>query len=1335
MMQFVHETRTNRDLFSNQYLDEHLPETDHWQSIDPATLRETYDAIDELWERERDESQLETAFVRPVFRLLGIPFGIDENTERGRRPIYGFFRSDEAARNACDIHENSVAIAQTGRWDHDPDTRRDSEDPSYWIHKSLQETQTAWAVLTNGRYWRLYHNSKKHKIDTYYEIDLPAVLESDDIETFKYFYLFFRHEAFLSDADGDCFLDDVYRESDVFVQELKENLQENVHEAIRTLAEGFLACPENELAGDDLERIYDSSIVYLYRLMCVLYAESEDRSELPVYLNSIRQEYEQSDQHGQSDLWDRINELFQLIDGECVSCESQNRDLSVPSYNGGLFRTDPDDSQEARFLTTHRVDDAFLARVIELLTRSQTGSVEKTAIDYSSLDVSYLGRVYENLLEHELNIADEPLDNGGDDTVIEPGDVYLTTDSDERKATGSYYTPEYVIEYIVENTLEPLIDDIREDVASDSDTGENSFVEEFAQRVFELNVLDPAMGCGSFLLRVVDYLAYQIIDVRETHGTRREIETVDHAYDLCWARRQVTQHCIYGVDRDPFAVELANVSLWLRTLDSEQPPILLDHHLKTGNSLVGSDIPENEKLEPDSDDHTVQETKDNAREQSEFRQRLEARANVYTADRFGLDAIPADAYERMATAVETVGENPENNGWKEIQGAQWFQDAQRRAAEDDYFHWELEFPDVFRDGTGFDAVIGNPPYVRIQNIKKTDPATAAYLENTYETTHRNYDLSVPFTEKGYELLREGGVFGYIETKKWIQGEYGEKLREYLVEHRAVHELVDFGDQQIFHGASTYTVLLFLRKCTTDAFQYAHINDLNHTTDQLRRVQRADQFVYDDMRTYRGSIGTLGTSPWVFTLPEEREILDNIDRHPPLGSIADTIFVGLQTSADPIYIVEVIEENSDEIHVYSNEIDRTLTLERGITRPILRGKDIEKWTVTDHEHRIVFPYRTDPETGTYDLLSERTIRQEYPNTWEYLNENRSQLLRRADVDEETWWEYPYPKNLEKFGAEKLLTQVLADQSSLAIDGGGEFAFVGGGNAGGYGITVVDDTIRYEALLALLNSTLLEWKLKKESSQFRGGYYSYAKRYIEKLPICLEEMDTVVSIGPNRTGTVEDVLAELSDEIIDSVERCRSINTHLPDYLGNYNRGISLEGYSKCQLASGVDDSVLARTTEERNALRVGSVDVSRDGERIVLTASARYKPEEAKNTDRWGYTETDLIPAIVFEGLDTRERVLINEFVPRAINEAGGFADFYETATVRISLIDRLQTLTLPALDDVSNRLEEYIDSRDEYIMLNKIINKKEEKIDSIVYESYGIGEEQRNVIESELKHH
>jgi type II restriction/modification system DNA methylase subunit YeeA len=582
-MQDTPEFRTNRDLFSNHYLDEHLPETDLWQSVDSAELQEAYEDIVDLWERERDlvadrnESQLEEKFIRPMFRKLGIPFEVEESVEQGqRRPDYGFFQSDKAARNAFtrrrdggDFYKNAVAVADAKRWGRKLDTRgerqRDFENPSYQIHVYLQETPTTWAVLTNGEYWRLYYGPTSHRLDSYYEIDLPTVLESGDLEAFKYFYLFFRHEAFLPDTSGDCFLDDVYSESNVFAEELGEDLQDNIYDAIQALAEGFLTYPENNLDADDLDLIHDSSLIYLYRLIFVLYAESEGRDLLDtdneIYeqsysLNTIKQEVAEnldsdqpSYQSWQDSLWNRIDELFQLIDQGSASRGIPEDDLHIPAYNGGLFRTNPDsnDSREAQFLATYTVGDEYLARVIELLARSQTGSSGKIFVDYSSLDVRHLGSIYEGLLEYQLNVADEPLtlDDGeyaladeGDEVIVEPDEVYLTTDSGERKATGSYYTPEYVVEYIVENTLEPLVNDIREDLAGNVsyDDSESGFAAEFAERIFDLKVLDPAMGSGHFLTNAIDYLAREIIDAQERQAEQQGIETVNEEHDINWAR-------------------------------------------------------------------------------------------------------------------------------------------------------------------------------------------------------------------------------------------------------------------------------------------------------------------------------------------------------------------------------------------------------------------------------------------------------------------------------------------------------------------------------------------------------------------------------------------------------------------------------------------------------------------------------------------------------------------------------------------------------------------------------------------------------------------------------
>lgn len=752
---------TNRELFSNHYLTRLLPETESWKGVESDAVAAAAVEIEAIYADHADllaeynEDQLRNNVLDPVFEALGLTTETEETLSTGRRrPDYAFF-SDETARQSAferrredgDFYSDALAVGDAKYWNRPLDTRgegeaeRDFGNPSYQIHVYLDSTGLDWGILTNGRKWRLYYGPTSHKLDSYYEIDLPALLSADR-EAFKYFYLFFRREAFLSDSSGSAFLDRVRERSNVFAQELGEDLQDNIYDAITLLAAGFL--DGSGLGSEEMDRIHDASLTYLYRLIFVLYAESEGRELLetdnPIYsrdysLNTLKRgvaaELDTPSSRytdWQTHLWDRLDELFELIDRGSEAKGIPPAELYVPAYNGGLFSTEPGpgDRPEAAFLQEHSVGDTYLARVIELLTRREAERGEGRAfVDYSSLDIRHLGSIYEGLLEYELNVASEPLvavredgeeswiprrelEGEGATETAEAGEVYLTTDRGERKATGSYYTPEYVVQYIVEETLDPLLAEIREDLLAQDQWGrsggETNVAEAFAERVFDLKILDPAMGSGHFLTNAIDHLARAIVEAQEKQADLAGEETIDESHDIHWARRQVAQQCIYGVDRNDMAVELAKVSLWLRTLAAEQPLAFLDHHLQAGNSLVGSDISAVLSNDEESGgqltlteafartrkralDHVMDrvgellaidnETLSDIKSMEEIYRgirddplygRLFAMANVHTAARFGID-VPDDAIERMAHAIEDEGE------WKEIERTAWYREA------------------------------------------------------------------------------------------------------------------------------------------------------------------------------------------------------------------------------------------------------------------------------------------------------------------------------------------------------------------------------------------------------------------------------------------------------------------------------------------------------------------------------------------------------------------------------------------------------------------------------------------------------------------------------------
>ena len=465
----------NQRLFSDHYLKEVLPQTNEWRYIDEGELKNVFMKIQSLYEKKNKiipllkESQLEEEFIRPVLRLLGHIYAphpsIYKVWEGTKEPDYAFYPSEEAKKEAS--IGKAIAIGEVKRYGRPLDRKLKSEDlfevqnPSLQMSRYLWLSEVRWGILTDGRFWRLYERETSKRIDIFYEIDLEKLLKKDNIEDFKYFYLFFRKEAFPE------FLQKVYAESLDYAEKVGEELKENIYQALKILVEGFLKTPGNNLTIKNLKEIHDNSLVFLYRLLFILYAEYRrllPLGESEVYTNtysldSIKKEIrDKIDRnfplpHSQAHYWGRLKELFEIIN-------LGNTEIGVPFYNGGLF-----DPQKHPFLEKCKVSDFYIAKVIDLLARSK----DKAFIDYSSLEIRHLGSIYEGLLEYKIKVAEEdliPIKRKGkeifvplkeakvsgnkirESKIIKSGELYLVTDKGERKTSGSYYTPEYIVKYI-----------------------------------------------------------------------------------------------------------------------------------------------------------------------------------------------------------------------------------------------------------------------------------------------------------------------------------------------------------------------------------------------------------------------------------------------------------------------------------------------------------------------------------------------------------------------------------------------------------------------------------------------------------------------------------------------------------------------------------------------------------------------------------------------------------------------------------------------------------------------------------------------------------------------
>jgi hypothetical protein len=596
-------------------------------------------------------------------------------------------------------------------------------------------------------------------------------------------------------------------------------------------------------------QVFQGTLTFLYRLLFLLYSESrgllpvkEERGywehslarikdEIATKAGQIIDEAPARIIKGYSDqstaIYDRLNELFGYID-------QGSREMNVPLYNGGLFISKPElddnspEAENARFLLNYKIPDRYLALGLDLLTRDEDSKRHDLVfIDFKSLGVRQLGSIYEGLLEFKVRVAPEKmavvqgkkteevvpyheaietgrkiLANGRGKMAVErvylQGDVYLENDRRERKSSGSYYTPDYIVKYIVQNTVGPILEEKFEKLrvifreaqqayrnaeqravafqkrgmAPDDPSKTANNYAQVVNELFDLKVLDPAMGSGHFLVEAVDFICDRILGQKEgflqafpwnpvttfLELTRREIlggmerqgVTIDASRltDINLFKRHVLKRCVYGVDLNPMAVELAKVSLWLDCFTLGAPLSFLNHHLKCGNSLIGTTVQEVEaELGPRENqmiamfggpfqgllsgtstmlelartpDVTIEEAEQSKRLFKSFEDGMEpykAALDIWVSRDFGNKL----AQEYLTLVGQNYIEEIRSGGkglppeYREV-----ISKAKAIGEEKSFFHWDLEFPEAFidlerkdwklKEQQGFDAVIGNPPY-------------------------------------------------------------------------------------------------------------------------------------------------------------------------------------------------------------------------------------------------------------------------------------------------------------------------------------------------------------------------------------------------------------------------------------------------------------------------------------------------------------------------------------------------------------------------------------------------------------------------------------------------
>lgn len=801
---------TSGTLFSTDYLAEAIKATAAYRAVDVGGLRKRLDQIASTFPKSHrtNESQTEDDLIWPVLTSLGWTESLRQQnlTVIGRDDVPdGLLFADATAKASANAQSEQwrryafgLAVIESKRWARPLDRasgRDETTAPSTQMLRYLRRIDDTtggalrWGILTNGSRWRLYWAGARSISEEFLEIDLGRVLglEGDDDlfaddatrdHWLRVFAAMFGREAFLQGgADQRSFHDRARAEAAFYEERVAASLSKLVFDVVfPSLAVSIAgAAPDAPL-----EDVRDASLVLLYRLLFLLYAE--DRDLLPVSdpryndyaLRPLRLDVGRRVTSGDAfsssaaRIWSHVSDLSRIID-------KGDSSVGIPPYNGGLFAVGG-----TPLLNTARIPDSVMAPALDALSYERS-SGERRYINYRDLSVQQLGSIYERLLEFEIVRDDSGL------LAVRPN-LFA------RKNTGSYYTPDELVGLILDETLEPLISERLEAFRSELETLNPQDAEDYRRRmlraadpataILSLRVCDPAMGSGHFLVSLVDTLADHVLDamaeaaalgadlhyispltdkiedIRVTilRNARAANWTIDEGQldDRHIVRRMVLKRCVYGVDKNPMAVELAKVSLWLHTFTVGAPLSFIDHHLHAGDSLFGLWVRDAiDKATAMGGELFYNEALRNAQRSAEAMKTIEALTDVEIAEAHrsaamyedvelmtgeldgfvsfihALDWLDLKASDKALARLWLDGRfgdpipiargrrSPEGGTAKpeELRGfmAIW-ESARALIGEERFLNWQISFPGVWdnwankgREG-GFDAVVGNPPW-------------------------------------------------------------------------------------------------------------------------------------------------------------------------------------------------------------------------------------------------------------------------------------------------------------------------------------------------------------------------------------------------------------------------------------------------------------------------------------------------------------------------------------------------------------------------------------------------------------------------------------------------
>jgi len=687
---------------------------------------------------------------------------------------------------------------------------------------------------------------------------------------------------------------------------------------------------------------------------------------------------------------DREIEKFETL--KKIKSYDELKQLFISSdkkYNSGLF-----DFIEDNFSLNINLKSEILIDIFNELYYPQS------PYDFSVVDPTILSQIYERYLGSKIAIGNER-------------QISIVEEPEVAASSGVVPTPKLIVKNIVKETLEPL------------------FEGKTLDQMQQLKLADICCGSGTFLISIYDFI-FEKITLEFIAAGVNDSEIINQVFDGSYqltlkAKHQILTSNIFGVDINPYAVEVSKFSLLLKLLEGENSGSIenylakhkqkvlpsLDDNIKCGNSLV---------------------------DDSYFK--------------FQPEAI--DSNELLFKLKP--------------------------------FNWKEEF-NFLEQRNGFDAIVGNPPYVRIQNIVKFSAEEIKFFQSDISgytvAESETFDKYYLFIQRAISLLNENGVLGYIVPHKFFIVKGGKALRAFITSHSSLFKIIHFGVTQVFPNRSTYTAILILDKKEREQISFKRIK-------RIAAELTAGSINYD---SYNSAAYT--EQPWLFVSKPSQAVFDkakNVNTI-PLCEIAE-IAVGLQTSKDDIYIFQPQSETETTYRFrYKNTY---YEIENAICKPCLYKLSFGLFDTVKPNAQIIFPYIILEDKA--EVIPEDFFQENFPLTWAYLNNFKEELSKRSinGSKEPKWYQFGRSQSLTRFhDTRKLIWSVLSTKSGYVFDEN-NLQFTGGGNGPYYSLFTNSDYSLYY-ILGILSHPVFEAMVKSGASEFRGAYYSHGKQFIENLPI--------------------------------------------------------------------------------------------------------------------------------------------------------------------------------------------------------------------------------------------